>query len=699
MWLLSIAHVLTVVATGAQPGISAGNSAGELPEPISTRQTYFAIPFEIDQVDHPTLGAAEIQLYTSRDRGATWQHETSVAPTAKQFLFRAASDGEYWFAVRTRDRAGNFRPSLVSAPGLRVVVDTKAPALSIEAQRGQAGQIVAKWKIDEANIKPETLKLQYRLGESHQWEDIALDPSAMRTDASISSGESTWWAPAGQGRIEIRAEVADAAGNRNVSHAQVTTVASAATPSMDSMAQTSTSQYPASPAAPQGNWQASAGQNSWSQQNNYANQPSASQGPSATNSYGQDDGGSRSYGYDGTQMAGESASGANYGAGSSYGDSSGYGTQSQYGTRNQEPVGSGGQGNGYGVDANMTAQNPTSAVTPNRSAGQSTYGQYAESAPSYGQQYQQNGSSSGYGSPSSPESNSTWTNEYSRPTQDRSGMGTVAAQPAPAYQNQYNPGGAVSQDRGQQASSSHGTGSSYGNSRQNSAANNRPIRTVNTNLVEIAYSNPAQPLAVGRVEVWGTRDGGSTWKSYGFDSDSRSPILTRVPEEGTYGFNVVFHPLHGQPAQPPRRGQTPDMLIRVDLTRPDTRLIGIDPVPGRPEEMTIRWQASDAELAEGPISLFYADAATGQWRPIAQNVENSGDYRWRLPAGLPAQVQIRVDARDVAGNVASVETRTPVQTARRPQTQRGVPPYSVQVQDVHPVGESNQAAPRRYIIR
>lgn len=692
MWLLSIAQVLTVVATGAQPGSAVGPRAGDLPEPLSTRQTYFAIPFEIDQVDHPVLGATEIQLYTSRDRGVTWQHETSVSPTTKQFLFRAASDGEYWFAVRTRDRAGNFRPPLISGPGLRVIVDTKAPALSIEAQRGPAGQIVAKWKIDEANIKPETLKLQYRLGESHQWEDVALDPSQMQTDAAVSSGESTWWAPAGQGRIEIRAEVADAAGNRNVSHAQVTTVASAATPSMDSMVQTT--QPPVAPGGTEGNWQASAGQNSWSQQNAYGNQPAASTGPSAQDSYSQGYGGSQGYGTGATEMANESVPRSGYGSGSNYGGST------EYGTPSRDPVGGGARTDGYGADANMTAQNPTSAVTPNRSAGPSQYGQYAENAPSYGQQYQQNEPSSGYRSQNTPDTNSTWSgNNYSQPGQDRAGMGTVAAQPAPAYQSQYHPGGAASQERNRPTNSAYGPGSAYGNPRQNSANNTRPIRTVNTNLVEIAYTNPSQPLAVGRVEVWGTRDGGNTWKSYGFDSDSRSPMLTRVPEEGTYGFNVVFHPLNGQPAKAPRRGQAPDMLIRVDLTRPDARLLGVDQVPNRPDELTIRWQASDVQLAEAPISLHYADATTGQWRPIAQNLENSGSYRWRLPAGVPSKVQIRVDAKDVAGNVASVETRNPVQTATRPQPQRGMSSYSVEIQDVQPVGQSDQSAPRRYYIR
>ncbi len=697
MWLLSIAQVLTVVATGAQPGLAVGQTAGDLPDPISTRQTYFAIPFEIDQVDHPVLGAAEIQLYTSRDRGVTWQHEMSVAPTTKNFLFRAPADGEYWFAVRTRDRAGSFRPPLVKAPGLRVVVDTQAPALSIEAQRGQAGQIIAKWKIDETNIKTDTLKLQYRLGESHQWEDVALDVAKMQTDAAISTGESIWFAPAGQGRIEIRAEVADAAGNRNVSHAQVTTVATGA-PQMDMMARARKNTVP--PATPQGDWRASSGQDTRPQQSGYSNQPGPGQTPSNRDPYSQGNGSPQGYdspqgyGGDATQMANEPVSNPGYGSGANSGYPSGDSTPAY------DPGRGGTQGSGYGVDPNMTAQNPVNTVTPTQPASQPQYGQYAQNSPSQGrQQFDQNSSPSGYGAQNTYETNSTRSGSSGQGMYDRSGMGTVAAQPAPAYQNQYNPGGAASLEREPQTSNRHGSSTGYGVSTQQAAATARSAQTVNTKLVEIAYTNPPQPLAVGRVEVWGTRDGGRTWKSFGFDSDSRSPILTRVPDEGTYGFNVVFHPIHGQPAQTPRRGQAPDILIRVDLTRPEARLMGIDQPPNQPSELTIRWQASDAQLADSPISLYYADATTGQWLPIALNLKNSGNYRWSLPTGLPPQVQIRVDAKDMAGNMATVETRDPVRLAAKPRMQRGSPDYSVEIQDVQPVGQSGQTGPRRYYIR
>ncbi len=711
MWLLSIAQMLTVVATGAQPGMSAGQAVGNEPDPIPTRQTYFAIPFEIDQMDHPTLGAAEIQLFVSRDRGGTWQHETSVSPTTKNFLFRAPNDGEYWFAVRTRDKAGNLRPPLINAPGLRVVVDTQAPTLSIEAQRGPAGQIIAKWKIDEANIKPETLKLQYRGGEGQPWEDVAVDLSKMQTDAAASSGESIWWAPAGQGRIEIRVEVADAAGNRNVSHAQVMTVASAAPPA-NGIAQAPETAAPS--AGYEANWQASSNQSASSQQTNDSTGSAPAQTSPAYDPYQQ------GYGSGAAQTASERLSGSSYNpdANSSYSTGGGM--------PGYDSPGASSSGSDYGVDPNTTAQNPqSSAAAPSQPSGRSQYGQYGQSEPSqpqqqYGQytqnkqpesqydqyaqnqpsqpqqQYGQYPSQPGYGSQETTEPYETQTNRSGYGTQDRSGAGTVAAQPAPAYQSQYDPRGATTQGNDRPTVNGYGSSSDYGSSTQRSTGPAAPQRTVNTSLFEIDYTNPPQPLAVGRVELWGTRDGGVTWQSYGFDSDSRSPMLARVPNEGTYGFHVVFHPMHGQRAQPPQRGQTPDMLICVDLTRPNTQVVGVEQSR---DGLTIRWLAADARLADTPITLKYADAATGQWRVIAQNVDNSGSYRWTLPIGLPPEVQIRVEARDTAGNVATAETHRPIRLAKAPGARSGPSQHSVEVQNVRPFGQSGQSGPQRYIIR
>ncbi|MHB8901022.1 MAG: hypothetical protein ACYC6Y_19920 [Thermoguttaceae bacterium] len=688
MWLHSLAQLLTLVATGAEPAVAMGQGMGGVPDPIPTRQTYFAIPFEIDQVDDPVIGAAEVQLYVSRDRGATWQHETSVAPNGRQFLFRASSDGEYWFAVRTRDRAGNFRPPLVTSPGLRVLIDTQAPTLTIDAQRGEAGQIVARWTIEEANVKAESFKLQSRIAGSQLWETIAVDPSRFQSNGTTSSGEATWWPPAGQGRVEIRVEVSDRAGNPNVSHAQVTTVVSGLPPD-GGLSQSSPNPLSLAPTQP--GWQMPAAQNSWSQSGSAAGQlPPAQQLPSY-GPYGSGSGGGPS------AFAGSPEGNSGYGANPDPNSYLGAGIVGAYASDR----GLAGPAAGPSpTEQGMTAANPNSSFSGSAPAGQEWQaGSYSQNAQPAGQSAQAFNDGRASNVASSGEDYPAWGGAsagYGHRT--RPGVGTVAAQPSPPYQSQYNPAAdpTLSGQRQPVAGYPSGGGSATDPSRGGSMATGR---IVNTKLFEIAYSNPTQPMAVGRVELWGTRDGGVTWQSFGYDSDSRSPMLARVADEGNYGFKVVFHPLYGPPVQSPRQGDRPDMIIRVDLTRPDARLIGVDRSPDAPNQLSIRWQAADSQLANTPISLFYADAATGDWRLIAQGLQNSGEYRWNLPIGLPPEVQIRVEACDMAGNRTSAETRNPVRLAGSTPAATGAPPYSVEIQDVRPVGQTGQATPRRYYIR
>ena len=79
----------------------------------------------MDRLDDPARQPVEVQLFVSGDRGAHWNLYSKAPPTQQNFLFRAGSDGEFWFAIRTIDRAGQVRPETISTPGLRVLVDTR----------------------------------------------------------------------------------------------------------------------------------------------------------------------------------------------------------------------------------------------------------------------------------------------------------------------------------------------------------------------------------------------------------------------------------------------------------------------------------------------------------------------------------------------------------------------------------------------
>jgi hypothetical protein len=221
MWLASFAQALVLMIPAAEPGTAWVSSGPNVPKSIATRQTLFSIPFQIPPHSEPGHEATEVQLFASANRGARWDLYSRTDPAKGSFLFRAAGDGEYWFLIRTLDRTGELRPQHNNTPGLVVVVDTVPPVLQLDASRGEAGQITAKWQLTEPNLSLDTLRLQYRTSTSQSWQPVAIDRKSINSSSPAQSGEVTWWPRVGSGRVEIRAEASDTAGNATVTHAQV----------------------------------------------------------------------------------------------------------------------------------------------------------------------------------------------------------------------------------------------------------------------------------------------------------------------------------------------------------------------------------------------------------------------------------------------------------------------------------------------
>jgi hypothetical protein len=210
-------------------------------------------------------------------------------------------------------------------------------------------------------------------------------------------------------------------------------------------------------------------------------------------------------------------------------------------------------------------------------------------------------------------------------------------------------------------------------------------RMVNSRRFELEYDvEAAGPVGLRSIETWGTKDGGRTWASYGLDDDHRSPILVSVDSDGIFGFRIVVESMTGLRGDPPRAGDVPDVWVGVDTTKPFARFIGADLAPGpKPEALTIRYEAGDAMLAPQPISLFFSGDPAGPWQLITEKLENNGQFAWRIEKGLPDRVYLRLEARDLAGNVTSIITPAPVSLLP-------APPKGY-IRDVRPVGQTPSA--------
>ena len=617
---LPIAPLLALAALAAATRADSPGSGAETPEPIATRQTIFSIPFQIQKAQNSAQEPAEIRLYVSTDRGATWRPYTRVEPSRGHFLFQAVGDGEYWFLVRTLDRSGQVRPQGPNRPELRVMVDTTPPTLQLEAARGDAGQIVTRWRVRELAPRRDSLKIQYRTAPDAPWQPVAIDWRKVKVDGPTQTGEVTWWPRAGAGNLVVRAEVSDLAGNRAVTHAQIKTDRAVAA-TAEKPTDTKPSQATQSDTKPTDTKQsdesdvAAVPAQKW---RSAKSETPAATGPAAHTLP--------------TPLAREQTPSAT------------------------DPAQTGPPPDSVAGTVNPAIQNqyvpPARQQTPAETGGTADRRTDFKSVP--------------------------------RGTSDR----------PPDVGRISNPSHGTTKDRppdvGRISNPSHGTLPDRPSVPP--PGGTRP-RMINSRIFELEYdAGAAGASGVGRVELWGTRDGGWIWDSFGQDADGRSPMLVTVPDDGIYGFRVVAQSDPRSPPQRPRSGESPDVWIGIDLAKPAARILSAERGTGAESaQLVIHWEASDRMLAARPVSLFYADVSGGNWLVIASGLENTGVYGWVLDGRVPERISLRLEVRDEAGNLAVYETPQAV-TIQRPST-------GARIRDVRPVGQSARRAPKRYYFR
>lgn len=201
-------------------------------------------------------------------------------------------------------------------------------------------------------------------------------------------------------------------------------------------------------------------------------------------------------------------------------------------------------------------------------------------------------------------------------------------------------------------------------------------RMINSRRFELEYDvESVGPSGIAKVELWGTIDGGKSWRSFGVDNDNRSPLVVTVPSAGLYGFTVTFQNGNGFGGFPPRDGDLPEIWVGVDLTAPTARITGAE--MGRDAgELLVHWEAEDELLDPRPVALSFAERPAGPWSTIAAGLENTGQYAWRLDNRVPDRIYLRIEVRDEAGNIGQYISPDPVAIdLQRPQGHiRGVHP-------------------------
>ena len=174
-------------------------------DPVYTNNTQFRIPYHFDAVEMSRLGAKEIHLYGSDNRGVDWKLLQAVPPKKGKFEFKAEKQGEFWFAVKTQDQQGQLHPTgNKMEPGLIVRIDTTLPTLDLALKETAPGRVELSWTAADESLDLSTLVLEYKDPLGNDWQTVNVVAAAVGR---------TSWSVARAGKVDVRGTVKDRAGN------------------------------------------------------------------------------------------------------------------------------------------------------------------------------------------------------------------------------------------------------------------------------------------------------------------------------------------------------------------------------------------------------------------------------------------------------------------------------------------------------
>lgn len=173
-------------------------------------------------------------------------------------------------------------------------------------------------------------------------------------------------------------------------------------------------------------------------------------------------------------------------------------------------------------------------------------------------------------------------------------------------------------------------------------------------------------LGASEIQLHVSTDNGRTWKHV----DSVPPVEGKftfdATRDGEYSFAVRTVDRRGDvhPAGP----LTASLQVTVDATAP---LLAIEVEQSDVGRVQVRWDASDEHLDPQSLTLEHRDATTGDWEPIGIDATDSGQTSWSLAEG--GAVEVRGSVRDRAGNEATAEADTTIETIETITEPDGVP--------------------------
>ena len=624
--------------------------------------TSFSIPFTVDAVG---IQPASVRLFVSRGPGETWELFDQKKPTAKlkQFQYKADGDGEYWFATRTMDASGQAHPAGAISPQLKVYVDTTKPVIDLDVNADDQGRVHAALSVKDATPL-KIVQLRYASDTVKTWQNLE--------SAQLAAGGEIQFAPDEDWKLlSLQLVVSDTPGNQTVIN-QMIRRPRVATSHSNRFAANQGSDPLAARALPyrlDGEQRVTAEPVSGPGAPLLAplprgTTPSINPPPSST-------GWTHTAPFTGLPQAAASTGPAMA--------QRPHGTHQrglpQYGTAPQYATGRPSGASRFAPNANYRGTTPSVAGSP--TASQPTRMEFAPpsvretspvaAAPQRTQAVlpppatpMQIGEGFGLNSPQRPSqlpafekespSKPRTMAEAMRPITEESAVAKIEQEEIPTPNAQPDPEHYRTDRAATEASSPD--------------LQRAPVRFSDSERFSLEYELEAVgSQGVEAIELYGSLDQGSTWSLWGQDPDRSSPFDIETQGEGVFGFRIVVVGGNGLASPRPLAGESPDIFVVVDRTRPSVRISGARYGEGdQTGGLVIRYECNDNHLTRRPIGLAFSGSSEGPWTTIAAGLQNTGNYVWRADPNLPRQLYLRIDATDEAGNVGSYILDQPIDT-------------------------------------
>lgn len=707
---LMLLSLMANASTAQAPATRRARSSSDSPEPIVTRQPLFSIPFFINP--KAPQRPDKVHLFVSGDQGKNWSRYQTRSILQNRFDFQAGQDGEFWFIVRTHEDPARIDDR--ARPEKIVIVDRQPPELTLELKTGPADQVVATWEVQDPRLRSDSFKLEYRADPNGSWKPLEVRPRNADDSGSRYVGEHTWSVEVSTDQIEVRAEVYDRAGNSKDERRQLRLGQSRLdrvaanqqglpdaplTSTLDRRENFATGESGELEAReleaelpPLGSERSVAGYDSPLDEEPLGLAPS----PRANAEQADEAALDRASDNHLPQIAGrpkmtprrqrlpwQRADESQLAS-----DGSAQDTASPVTDRIQSnrPTSDSGW-----LGLRRDAGPPPPQLEPNRGAPLSPPPADAASEIAIDSRLSSSAASTDetfLSEPSDLDPGPRFTTSRRRsdrpesqaePPSGHTGYGDLEPQPpsptAADYQplvagvNRPLPLGNTDVESIEDALDPGPMGTSTS---ETPAPRPAPIQQpsmpspstppmTSSRVFDLDYDvTDLGNSPVARVELWYTEDDGQTWRAHGIDPDRKSPYRVEFDREGMYGFRLLVHNEVGVAARPPQPGDTPDLVVGIDWTKPKTHIDRAIFTKDAADEIDIRWHAEDAYLAERPISLAFAPAPHGPWYPVAEDLPNTGHYVWSPEHPLPRKVYLRLSATDRAGNVGQDKMVDPV---------------------------------------